>query len=125
MLMRSALLWDITRRRVVIVYRSLGKTYRSCLHGSKETSVNNYHTTQRNIPEERRPYGKCTGYKISALFSSATALLIRHEGMNIHVGHLARCPTMLSGMCLQSLASLSNSNFMKNRSRVVTRGQSW
>ena len=61
MLMRSALFWDITRCRVVIVYRRFGKTYRSHLHGSwvrvvrcRETSVNNYHTTPRNIPEERR-----------------------------------------------------------------------
>ena len=29
MLMRSALFWDITRRRVVIVYRRFGTTYRS------------------------------------------------------------------------------------------------
>jgi hypothetical protein len=71
-LMRSALFWDVTRRRVVIVYRRLGTTYRSHHHGSRvrvgkdswpvnmepiycpETSVNNYHTTPHNIPEERR-----------------------------------------------------------------------
>jgi hypothetical protein len=34
MLMRSALFWDITRRRVVIVYRRFGTTYRSHLQGS-------------------------------------------------------------------------------------------
>jgi hypothetical protein len=66
---RSALFWDITRRRVVTVHRRFGTTYRSHLHGSRvrvlftvkmvqircpETSVNNYHTTPRNIPEERR-----------------------------------------------------------------------
>jgi hypothetical protein len=33
--MRSALFWDITRRRVVIVYRRFGKTYRSHLPGSR------------------------------------------------------------------------------------------
>jgi hypothetical protein len=43
MMMRSALFWDITRCLVVIVYRRFGTT-----------SVNNYHTTHRNIPEERR-----------------------------------------------------------------------
>ena len=78
--MRSALFWGITRRHVVIVYRRFGTTYRSHLQwprfraGKKrkkkdysnswpvkigptrcpETSVNNYHTTPRNIPEERR-----------------------------------------------------------------------
>jgi hypothetical protein len=31
---RTALLWDITRHRVVIVYRRIGTTYRSHLHGS-------------------------------------------------------------------------------------------
>jgi hypothetical protein len=32
---RSALFWDITRRRVVMVYRPFGATYRSHLHGSR------------------------------------------------------------------------------------------
>jgi hypothetical protein len=31
----SALFWDITRRRVVIVYQRFGTTYRSQLHGSR------------------------------------------------------------------------------------------
>jgi hypothetical protein len=67
MFTRSALFWDITLRRVVIVYRRFGTTYRSHLTCQDfhswpvkmgpirfpETSVNNYHTTQRNIPEER------------------------------------------------------------------------
>jgi hypothetical protein len=35
MLMRSALFWDITWRRMVIVYRRFRTTYRSHLHGSK------------------------------------------------------------------------------------------
>jgi hypothetical protein len=34
MLMRSSLFWDITQRRVVILYRRFGKTYRSHLQGS-------------------------------------------------------------------------------------------
>jgi hypothetical protein len=45
MLMRSPLFWDITRRRKVIVYLR------------PETSVTNYQTTQRNIPEERKYQG--------------------------------------------------------------------
>jgi hypothetical protein len=67
--MRTALFWDITQRRVVIVYRRVGTTYRSHLQGSldswplkmgpiryAETSVNNYHTTPRNIPEDCSSY---------------------------------------------------------------------
>ena len=68
MFMRSALFWDITPSRVVVVYRRFGTKYRSHLHGSRvllglwpvkvrpthcpETSVNNYQTTPCNIPEE-------------------------------------------------------------------------
>jgi hypothetical protein len=48
MLMRSALFWDITRRRVVIVYRRFGTTYRTHLHGSRVRVGNNYLTTPRN-----------------------------------------------------------------------------
>jgi hypothetical protein len=57
--MKSAIFWGITRRLVVIVYRRFGTTYRSHLHGQEsgvrfsETSVNNYHTTPRNTPEDR------------------------------------------------------------------------
>ena len=68
--MKSAVFWDITRRRVVVFCRRFGTTYRSHLHGSRirvgfltlrmgticcpETSANNYNTTQRKIPEVRR-----------------------------------------------------------------------
>jgi hypothetical protein len=38
-LMRYALLWDITRRRVVTVYRRFGTTCRSLLHGSRVRDV--------------------------------------------------------------------------------------
>jgi hypothetical protein len=41
-IVKSAVFWGITRRRVVIVYRRC-----------PETSVNNYHTTPRNTPEDR------------------------------------------------------------------------
>jgi hypothetical protein len=68
--MKSTLFWDITRLRVVIVYQRYG-TYRSHLQGSRspskmgprhcpETSVNNYHSTLRNISEERRSQYKCS-----------------------------------------------------------------
>jgi hypothetical protein len=35
MLMKSVVFWVITRRRVVIIYRRFGTTYRSHLHGSR------------------------------------------------------------------------------------------
>jgi hypothetical protein len=35
LIMRSELFWDITRSRVLIVYRRFGTTYRSHLQGSK------------------------------------------------------------------------------------------
>jgi hypothetical protein len=35
MLMKSVVFWVITRRRVVIIYRRFGKTYRSHHHGSR------------------------------------------------------------------------------------------
>jgi hypothetical protein len=58
--LRSALLCDITERRVVILYRRFGTTYRSHLQGSRspircsETSVKDCHSTLRNITEECR-----------------------------------------------------------------------
>jgi hypothetical protein len=80
MLMKSVVFWVITRHRVVIIYRRFGTTYRSHPHGSRfrvgkkaynieagkrsgvrmgpircpETSVNNYHTTPCNNPEDHR-----------------------------------------------------------------------
>jgi hypothetical protein len=74
---RSELFWGITRAPAVIVYRRFGTTYRSHLQGSRgfsnswplkmgtircpETSVNNYHSTPRNIPEERRSHQRRGG----------------------------------------------------------------
>ena len=66
--LRSALFWDITKRRVVILYRRFGTTYRSHLQGSRstifllgpiscsETSVQNYYSTLCNIAGQRRSY---------------------------------------------------------------------
>jgi hypothetical protein len=66
-MLKSAVLWGVTRRRVAIVYRRCGTTYWSHPHGSRvrvgkkasqpirypETSVNNYYMTPRNTPEDR------------------------------------------------------------------------
>ena len=72
--LRSAIIWDITQRRMVILNRRFGTTYRSHLQGLRspipwtswsfsmgligwpETHVNDYHSTLRNNPEEHRSY---------------------------------------------------------------------
>jgi len=67
--MRTALIWDMKRQIVVIIYRHFGKTYRSHFKRSgiqddscpfkigqiscPETSAKNYHYSLRNNPEER------------------------------------------------------------------------
>jgi hypothetical protein len=53
MLPRSRLFWDITWRSVVIVYRRLGTTYRSHLHGSRVlTSEDGTDTLSRNAGKQ-------------------------------------------------------------------------
>jgi hypothetical protein len=52
LLMRSALFWDITRCRVVIVYRCFGKTYRSHLHGSRRRVISQNNADLINIAAE-------------------------------------------------------------------------
>jgi hypothetical protein len=62
MFMRSVLFWNITKRRVVILYRRFGTKYRSHFQGPRspcpETSVKDCHSTLRNVPEERRSQDK-------------------------------------------------------------------
>jgi hypothetical protein len=64
---RSVLFWDITQRWVVVLYQRFGTTCRVHRRGSTEpvimgpigcpeTSVQNYHSTLCNIPEERRSH---------------------------------------------------------------------
>jgi hypothetical protein len=65
MFMRSALFWDITRRRVVIVYRRFGKQL---------------HTMPRNIPEERRS---------QSIFYLYAAANLRIAVYHLNCGHLA------------------------------------
>jgi hypothetical protein len=55
LLIRSVFFWDITRRRMVIVFWPLKMGPIRC----PEMSVNNYDTMPRNIPEERGDY-PCT-----------------------------------------------------------------
>jgi hypothetical protein len=64
MLMRSALFWDITQRRLLIPYRRFGTVCQSVTldvgslkMGPKrcpETSLKDYHSSLRNISEERK-----------------------------------------------------------------------
>jgi hypothetical protein len=57
--------WDVTQRRYVVSYLRFGTTYQTHLQGQAlkigqigcpETSVNNYLSSLRNIPEERRSH---------------------------------------------------------------------
>jgi hypothetical protein len=52
MLIRSALFIDITQWQVVILYRRFATGPMRC----SETSVKDYHSTLRNIPEQRRSF---------------------------------------------------------------------
>jgi hypothetical protein len=79
MLMRSAFFWDITQRRMVILYRRFGTTYLS--HPPLKvgqircpaTSVKDYRSTLHNIPEERRSH---TPHPLSYLFKFTDYALI-------------------------------------------------
>jgi hypothetical protein len=61
---RYALFWGIRQRRVVILYRRFGTTHPLGLFDPSrmgrircpETSVNDYHSTLRNTPEERKSH---------------------------------------------------------------------
>jgi hypothetical protein len=55
MLVRSAFFWDITQRSVLVVYRRFGPLMLGPI-GCPATSVQNYHSTLRNILEERRSH---------------------------------------------------------------------
>ena len=50
--MRFCFLCDVTQRMLVVNYRRFGRTY--TISSVTETSVNNYKSTARNIPEQRR-----------------------------------------------------------------------
>jgi hypothetical protein len=65
--MRTAFFWDVTQRRVVILHRRFGTTYRFYLQGSTsplrmgpirgpETSVRISRSTLRNTSDERRSH---------------------------------------------------------------------
>jgi hypothetical protein len=84
-MLRSALFWVITQRRVVIIYRRLGERIGPIFKGQRvhsswtswplemgpircpETSVNYYHSTMPCTPEERRSHQHCGGSLISQI----------------------------------------------------------
>jgi hypothetical protein len=110
MLTTSALFWDITRRRVVIVYRRFGKTYRSHLHGSRvrlgkempglltredgtDTSwnVGKHHTALRNVPEERRYH---VSFNSTLSHVLAIAVTFTRNGCHFYFQWMSHLPTM-------------------------------
>jgi hypothetical protein len=52
MVTRSALFWDITRRRMEIVYRRFGTTYWSHLHGGLSVLEDGNDTLSRNVDKQ-------------------------------------------------------------------------
>ena len=53
--MRSALFWDITRRRVVIVYRRFGTAYKFHFQGSRVLNLEDgTDTLSRNVGKQLR-----------------------------------------------------------------------
>ena len=103
--MKSAPFWDITERRVVIIYWRFGTTYRSHIHGSRssrtwplkmgpigcpETSAQNYHSTPRNNPEAHRSHRHCSGSlksRINSLQFSKNCLhlILKHKDIQVCV----------------------------------------
>jgi len=51
---RSAFFWDFTHRRMVVWHRRFGSTNRS--HIEVSSFLTYYHSTLRNIPDERRSH---------------------------------------------------------------------
>jgi hypothetical protein len=76
--MRSALFWDITRRRVVIVYRRFGTTYRS--HTFSQNVVKQLPYDARNFPEERRSL--CSLYHLAPLPIQSLFFYVGRSNLN-------------------------------------------
>jgi hypothetical protein len=86
MVVGSALFWNITQFRVVILYRRFETTYRSSWTSwplkvgpicCPETSVKGYYSTLNNIPEEGRSQGQ------SSLTFYSLAVTLRTSRFNI------------------------------------------
>jgi len=54
--MRSALFWDVTQRRLIVIYRRFGQPLNMGTIGCPETSLSHYQSTPRAIPKERRSH---------------------------------------------------------------------
>jgi hypothetical protein len=86
--LRSALFWDITRRRVVVVYRLLEERVGPIFKGQEsekkhcpQTSLRDYHTTPRNIPDKGRAHQQ-RGGSLKSMTSSA-----------VHTGQICGSPS--------------------------------
>ena len=122
-LLRSALFRDITRPRVVIVYRRFGTNVsvpssrvkespwrwgRCC----PETAVKNYHRTPHNIPEERRSHQHRGGsLKSNILLSTLlrTTTITQQTG-----GGVLRCPRPALYRVFEVNPYCGNDNFRAN-----------
>jgi hypothetical protein len=78
MFIRSALFWDITRPRTVIVYRRFGTTYQSHLHWSGFISFLLGLLTREDVTDTlSRKFGKQLSRLVTELISHYDALVIR------------------------------------------------
>jgi hypothetical protein len=62
--MLPSLFWEVTQRRLIVIYRRFWTTYQSHLQWSsspRRTSVTNYQSALRNKPEQRRSHSNCDG----------------------------------------------------------------
>ena len=106
----SAFFWDITQRWVVVVYRRFGTTCRPHLQGSwtswplkmgpigcHETSVQNYHSALRNIPDECRSDLHCGGSLRSQQPYCCCSPSLPRTVPRIHFAAVNNCSPMACG----------------------------
>jgi hypothetical protein len=98
--LRPMLMWNITQRRVVKFYRLLEQRIGPIFKGQdvqEETSVKDYHSTLRNIPEERR----CHQYRGGRLKSRL------NKGVFRRVRTITKSDYYLRHVCPSVLPSVS------------------
>ena len=97
-LMRSATFWDVTLRRLVILYRRFGTTYwppKVEVMGRPETSIQNCQSTLRKIPEERRSY--CSQIRTIPTSSQFCFRTLNSYRWHVDQGHIAHFTPVSSG----------------------------
>jgi len=97
-LMRSALFWDVTQRGLVILYRRFETTYwppKVGVMGCPETPIQNYQSTLRKIPEERRSY--CSQIPTVPTSSQSCFRTLTSYRWHVDQGHIAHFTPVSTG----------------------------